>query len=226
MLKVTISIVTSNLSEDMWWVDKRVNSHNIPVVCWQYLWWVSIAILLKLILVQQDLRDRYGISFKFLSVSLVEKPKKKFITFKCKVITCIEMIPWKLKNSVTFSKVLTHWGWVTHICFNNLTIIGSDKGLVPDWHQTIIWTNAGILLTEHLGTNFSEILIKIHTFSFQNMHLKVPSGKWRQFYLGLNVLTQNCMHNSWDTFYGNTWGEVTSWEHTGQYQWSPACIDP
>ena len=24
---------------------------------------------------------------------------------------------------------LTHWGWVTHICISNLTIIGSDNGL-------------------------------------------------------------------------------------------------
>ena len=27
---------------------------------------------------------------------------------------------------------LTHWGWVTHICVNKLTIIGSDDGLSPD----------------------------------------------------------------------------------------------
>ena len=98
MLKVTISIVTSNLSEDMWWVDKSVNSHNIPVVCWQYLWWVSIAILLKLILVQQDLQDRYGISFKFLSVSFVEKPQKNFIIFKCKSHHMYRDDPMKIKQ--------------------------------------------------------------------------------------------------------------------------------
>ena len=40
-----------------------------------------------------------------------------------------------------------------HICIGNLTIIGSDDGLVPSWHQAIIWTNAGILLIEPLGTN-------------------------------------------------------------------------
>ena len=41
---------------------------------------------------------------------------------------------------------LTHWGRVTHICVSNLTIIGSDNGLSPDWRQAIIWANAGILL--------------------------------------------------------------------------------
>ena len=56
---------------------------------------------------------------------------------------------------------LTHWGWVTHICVNKLTIIGSDNGLSPGRRQAIIWTNAGILLIGPLGTNFSEILIEI-----------------------------------------------------------------
>ena len=43
---------------------------------------------------------------------------------------------------------LTHWGWVTHICVDNLTIIGSDNGLSPGRRQAIIRTNAGILLIE------------------------------------------------------------------------------
>ena len=55
-------------------------------------------------------------------------------------------------------------------------------------NQAIIWTNAGILLTGPLGTNFNEILIGIQTFSLQKMHLKVSSAKWRPFCLGLNVL--------------------------------------
>ena len=45
-----------------------------------------------------------------------------------------------------------------HICISNLTIIGSNNGLLPDWHQTIIWTDTGILLIEPLGKNFSDIL--------------------------------------------------------------------
>ena len=54
---------------------------------------------------------------------------------------------------------LTHWGRVTHICVSKLTIIGSDNGLAPGRRQAIILTNAGIILIEPLGTNFSEILI-------------------------------------------------------------------
>ena len=41
-------------------------------------------------------------------------------------------------------------------------IIGSDNGLSPGRRQAIIWTNAGILLIETLGTNSSEILFDIH----------------------------------------------------------------
>ena len=84
---------------------------------------------------------------------------------------------------------LTHWGRVTHICVGNLTIIGLDNGLSPGRHQAIIWTNAGILLIGPWGTNFSEILIDIHTFSFKKIHFKMSSAKWRPFCLGLNVLS-------------------------------------
>ena len=86
------------------------------------------------------------------------------------------------------SHMLTHWGLVTHICVGNLTIIGPDNGLSPGRRQAIIRTNVGILLMEPLRTNFSEISIEISTFSLMKMHLKVSSGKWRPFCLGLNVL--------------------------------------
>ena len=76
-----------------------------------------------------------------------------------------------------------------HICDSKLTIIGSDNCLSPGRCQAIIWTNAAILLMQTLGTNLSEILSKIHTFSFRKIHLKKPSMKWCQFCLGLNVLT-------------------------------------
>ena len=82
---------------------------------------------------------------------------------------------------------LTYWGRVTHICVDKRTIIDSENGLVPSRRQAIICTNAGILLIRTLGTNFSEILIQIHTFSNKKMHLKMSSGKCRPFCLGLNV---------------------------------------
>ena len=90
--------------------------------------------------------------------------------------------------SMELTIYLTHWGRVTHICVSKLTILGSDNGLSPGRRQPIIWTNAGILLIGPLRTNFSEMLIEIHTFSFKKMHLKMSSGKWRPFCLGLNVL--------------------------------------
>ena len=57
--------------------------------------------------------------------------------------------------------LLTHWG------FGNLIIIGSDNDLLPGRRQTIIWTNAWILLIGTLGTNFSEMLIEILAFSLK-----------------------------------------------------------
>ena len=84
---------------------------------------------------------------------------------------------------------LSHWGRVTHICVSKITIIGPDNGLSPSRHQAIIWSNAGILSIRTLGTNFSEILIEIHTFSFKKMHLNMSSGKWRPSCLSLHVLS-------------------------------------
>ena len=97
---------------------------------------------------------------------------------------------------------LTHWGRVTHICVSKLTIIGSDNGLSPGRRQAIIWTNAGILLIGPLGTNFSDILIEILTFSFTKMRLKVSSAKWRPFCLGLNVLILKFEHGWGITSHG------------------------
>ena len=54
----------------------------------------------------------------------------------------------------------------------NWVSIGSDNGLLAIRRQAIILTNAEILSIGPLGTNFSEILIRIQTFSFKKMHLK------------------------------------------------------
>ena len=84
--------------------------------------------------------------------------------------------------------MLTHWGRVTDICVGKLTSIASDDGLSPGRRQAIIWNIAEIMLIGRLGTNFSEILIKIQTFSLKKIRLKMSSAKCRPFCLGLNVL--------------------------------------
>ena len=102
---------------------------------------------------------------------------------------------------------LSHWGRVTHICVGKLTIIDSDNGLSPGRRQAIIWTNAGILLIGPLGTNFSEIFIKILTFSFRKMHLKVSIAKCCPFHLGLNVLSNDDIKHPY--IYGDPMSMIT-----------------
>ena len=101
----------------------------------------------------------------------------------------------------TQRNVLTHWGRVTHICVNELTIIGSDDGLSPDRRQAIIWINDGTLLIWPLGTFFNEILIEIKTFSFEKTQLKLSSvvhlSEMASICLGLNVLTALKLLNGW-----------------------------
>ena len=48
----------------------------------------------------------------------------------------------------------------------NKDIIGSHNGLSPVHRQAIISTNVGLLLIGPLGTNFSEILIKLQQISW------------------------------------------------------------
>ena len=100
-----------------------------------------------------------------------------------------------LYGSCCVSPYLTHWGRVTHICVSNLTIFVSDNGLSPGRRQAIIWNNNGLLLIEPLGTNFSEIVMEIHTFSFKEMHLKLSSAKMRTCCLSPNVLNiiESCL---------------------------------
>ena len=73
------------------------------------------------------------------------------------------------------------------ICISQLNIIGSDNGLLPGQHQTMILTSTGILLFWPLATNFSKLLFKIHRFSFKKMLLKMSSVKCHSFCHGLNV---------------------------------------
>ena len=112
-------------------------------------------------------------------------------------ISGLNLFVWLIYNYGHNTHILTHWGRVTHIYVSELTITGSDNGLSPGRRQAIFWTNAGILLIRTLGANFSEILSAIHAFSFTKMHLKMSSAKWRQFCLGLNVLSYDGTHFRW-----------------------------
>ena len=81
-------------------------------------------------------------------------------------------------------------------------IITSDNGLSPMRCQAITWTNVDLLSIGPMGTNFSEIRIKIKQFSFTKMNLKMPFANWRPFCLSLNMLRQwsLCKHDcSWRT---------------------------
>ena len=87
------------------------------------------------------------------------------------------VLEWQDLRKCVLMTALTHWDRVTHICVRKLTIIGSENGLSPERRQSIIRTNAGILLIGPLRTNFSEILIEIQTFSLKKIRLKVSSAK-------------------------------------------------
>ena len=94
----------------------------------------------------------------------------------------------------TYPLHLIHWGRVTYIYIGKVTSIGLDDGLSPGRCQAIIWTNAGILLIWPLGTNFSEIFIKIDTFSLSKMHLKMSSGNGGHF-VSVSMCSEQTLNN-------------------------------
>ena len=91
---------------------------------------------------------------------------------------------------------LTHWGWVTHICVSNTTIIGSDNGLSPGRRQAINWTNDGILSIGPLGTNFSENLIEIDIWTVCSSagQSKHQSSTSLNFVQGIHRWLVNSLH--------------------------------
>ena len=81
---------------------------------------------------------------------------------------------------------LTHCGRVTHIWSVNLSSLVhiTDCRLVG---AKPLWTNDAKLSIWPLGTNFNEISIELHIFSFKKMHLKILSSTCQPFCLCLNV---------------------------------------
>ena len=99
---------------------------------------------------------------------------------------------------------LTHGGWMTNRCVSELFIVGSDNGLSPGRRQTIICTNAGMLLIRPLATNFCEILIEIKYIFIQEIAF------WNVLWKMATILSRpQCI---------DTTNEFTSWPKS-RYWW-------
>ena len=102
--------------------------------------------------------------------------------------------------------MLTHLQCLIYALVNRVST-GSDNGLSPFQCQAIFWTNAGLLSIGLIGTNFSEIVIKIQNFSFTKMHLKISSVKWQPLCPGENVLI-----SYQDNFISFPYGIMAHWD--------------
>ena len=83
--------------------------------------------------------------------------------------------------------LLTHWGWVMHVCAINLVIFGSGSVLC----QAITWINIELLLFGPIGTNWTEMLTEILIFPLKKNNLKM-SDNWGPFHLRLDVIAPKC----------------------------------
>ena len=102
---------------------------------------------------------------------------------------------------------------MTHMCISKATIIGSYNGLPPRRRQSIIWTNAGILLT-HWGwdkmdgisqTTFPnafswmkmyEFRLRFHWILFPRVKLTI-SQHWFRSWLGAGQATSHVLNQWW-----------------------------
>ena len=124
-----------------------------------------------------------------LAMELLQSCTKPPILYVRKNVSMSKTLKYCHKHThiVNFSYILTHWGRVMHICISELNIIGSDNGLALTRH---FWTNAGILLIWPLGTDFSEMLIKIHIFFIQANAWEIVICEVRAICLSLDVLKE------------------------------------
>ena len=77
-------------------------------------------------------------------------------------------------KQLCFPQIKTHWGRVTRIC--QLTNQHWFRKWLVAWSAPSHYLNqCWDIVNWKLGTNFSELLIEIHTFSFKKMHLKMMS---------------------------------------------------
>ena len=168
----------------------RMNEYNLQVTCTKLMHitnWNDI----RYIFVIENFWNPNEMPLSYINLN---RYGDKSSLVKSKVITWANNDPAcpRLKTFLGLSE-LTHWDRMTHICVVTNTNIGSDNGLSHGRRQTIIWTNAGILLIGPWGTIFSEILIEILTFSFKKMRLKMSSAKWRPFFSASMCL---CSHDN------------------------------
>ena len=111
-----------------------------------------------------------------------------------------------------FQCIISHHVWLIHLpqchiyaSVNRISIV-PDNGLLPIRRQAIMSTSAGLLSIGPLGTNFSEILIKIKKFHSQKnsenifceMAAMLSRGRWVYVlrWLGFirSVVLYMCMH--------------------------------
>ena len=106
---------------------------------------------------------------------------------------------------------------------------GTGKGLWPVRCQDITWTIADLLSIAPLGTNFSEISIRIKSFSFKNMRLKFSQ---RNFPSG-DLLTYSTSRPIWYVRYvmrAKCWwpylGHRTNSQCNRVWHFAPLCGQP
>ena len=158
-------------------------------------------------------------------------------------LSSVKLIFFTIVDAITYIDFLS-------VAFNRKNCQSPPLHNLRQKQMTAIWECCSLLQPLHCvlqrmkpyltvpKQNFSEILMEIYVFSFKKMHLKISSGYWQPFSLGLSVLNRPssilCIIDIvYDFKYmilvrsvtvkyrcarGFAWGGHTSCEH-GSIQW-------
>ena len=100
------------------------------------------------------------------------------------------------------SEILTHWGWVTHMCVNTLTIIGSDNGLAPGHYLNQWWDIANWALGN-----------KFQCFLTQNLHFFIHENAFENVWKMASILSRpQCVNRNSCIFIQENAFENLVWE--------------
>ena len=89
---------------------------------------------------------------------------------------------WHRTFFIWYTLIKTHLPVVPQYASVNWISMASGSGLSPVRHQSITWTNTALLPIIPLETTFCKIWIKIQTFFFAKMYLKISSSTTKCYF--------------------------------------------
>ena len=170
--------------------DKLITKTTASLISanWQYIWWISMLKFLAHPITFDIMRSNCCIPVPPFSTKIV---LDRIVIAQIWGAKLQSLHPPRQGFAMLQLLAFNPRGQVAPIHVYKLNIVGANNGLTTGRRQAIIPTNAGILLIRPWGTTLGENWLKFIYFALKKMHLKMLSGTWRPYCLGLKVFKQS-----------------------------------